>query len=113
MSGVCYLRAGITSCVCVTIAASLPSPRVIFVCHTIVVRPLCTAVHSARAVSPSGIVAKKKDAERGVVVDEDAAIAIEHAAARRDDGNGANAIAFRHDTVFIGVDDLEFPEAEK
>lgn len=30
---------GSTNCVCVTIAASRPSPRVIFVCHTIVVRP--------------------------------------------------------------------------
>src|SRR5207248_33186 len=42
----------ITSCVCVTMAASLPSPRVILVCHTMVVRPRCSGVHSANAVSP-------------------------------------------------------------
>ena len=34
-------------CVCVTIAASLPSPRVILVCQTMVVRPRCSGVHSA------------------------------------------------------------------
>ncbi len=64
-------------------------------------------------VDESGIVAKKKDAERRIVVDEDAAIAIEHAAARSDDGNGANAITFGHLAVLIGVDDLKFPETEE
>jgi hypothetical protein len=64
-------------------------------------------------VDKSGIVAEKKDAEGRIVVDQDAAIAIEHAAARSDDGNGANAIALGHLTVLIGIDDLEFPEAEE
>ena len=64
-------------------------------------------------VYESGIVAKKKDTERRIVIDENAAIAIEHAATGSDDGNGANAIALSHLAVFIGVDDLEFPEAEK
>src|SRR5215470_16075645 len=36
------------------------------------------------------VVAEQKDAERGAIVDEDAAIAIEHAAARSNDKNGAN-----------------------
>ena len=48
-----------TSCVCVTMAASLPSPRMIRVCQTMVVRPRCSGVHSARKVSPSGTAAKK------------------------------------------------------
>ncbi len=45
----------IINCVCVTIAASLPSPRVMRVCHTVVVRPRCSGVHSAFATSPTGI----------------------------------------------------------
>ncbi len=36
-----------TSCVCVTSAHSLPSPRVMRVCQTMVVRPRCSGVHSA------------------------------------------------------------------
>ncbi len=64
-------------------------------------------------VDQSGIIAEKKDTERRIVVDENAAIAIEHAATRSDDGNGANAIALGHLTVLIGVDDLEFPEAKQ
>src|SRR3954464_3429924 len=49
----------IINCVCVTIAASLPSPRVILVCQTVVVRPRCSGVHSALATSPSGMPAQK------------------------------------------------------
>ena len=64
-------------------------------------------------VDQSGIVAEKKDAERRIVVDENAAIAIEHAAAWSDDGDGTNAIALGHLPVLIGVNDLEFPEAEQ
>ena len=41
------------------IAASLPSPRVMLVCITMVVRPICSGVVTARAVSPLGIGAKK------------------------------------------------------
>ena len=48
-----------TICVCVTSAQSLPSLRVIRVCQTMVVRPRCSGVHSARAVSPTGMAAKK------------------------------------------------------
>src|SRR5262249_24771591 len=51
--------AGNTSGVCVTTAARRASPRVIFVCHTIVVRPLWSGVHSALATSPAGMAAKK------------------------------------------------------
>ena len=47
------------SWVWVTIAASLPSLRMMRVCHTIVVRPRCSGVHSARMVSPAGTAAKK------------------------------------------------------
>ena len=45
--------------VCVTMAASLPSPRVMRVCQTMVVRPRCSGVHSARAVSPTEMPRKK------------------------------------------------------
>jgi len=61
----------------------------------------------------SGIVAKEKDAKGRAIVDEDAAIAIEHAAARGDDGDGTDAIAFGHLAVLIGVNNLQFPEAEQ
>src|ERR1051325_4175559 len=40
-------------------AASLPSARVIRVCHTMVVRPLCSGVVSVVMVSPIGQAAKK------------------------------------------------------
>jgi len=61
----------------------------------------------------SGIVAKEEDAKGRAIVDEDAAIAIEHAAARGDDGDGTDAIAFGHLAVLIGINDLQFPEAEQ
>jgi hypothetical protein len=41
-----------------------------------------------------GIVAQEKHAEAGTIVNKDAAIAIEHAATRRDDGNGADAVCW-------------------
>ena len=40
-------------------AASLPSLRVMLVCSTMVVRPLCSGTQTARAVSPLGTAAKK------------------------------------------------------
>jgi len=43
----------------ITKAHNLPSPRVMRVCHTMVERPRCSGVHSARAVSPTGMAAKK------------------------------------------------------
>jgi len=60
----------------------------------------------------SGIVAKEKDAKGRAIVDEDAAIAIEHAAARGDDGmNGTRlrSAIWRTDRV----NNLQFPEAEQ
>src|SRR5271163_4186945 len=45
--------------VCVTMAQSLPFGRKMRVCHTIVVRPICTGEHSARAVSPARRAATK------------------------------------------------------
>ena len=47
------------SWVCVTMAASLPSPRVMRVSSTMVVRPRCSGMQTARAVSPFGTAAKK------------------------------------------------------
>src|SRR5215467_1708889 len=51
--------AGSTIWVWITMAASVPSPRVMSVCSTMVVRPECSGVHTGRAVSPLGIGAKK------------------------------------------------------
>jgi hypothetical protein len=42
-----FFSGGMTIWVWVTSAQSLPSPRVMRVCQTMVVRPLCSGVHSA------------------------------------------------------------------
>src|SRR5262249_59705243 len=47
------------SWVCVTMAASLPSLRVMRVSSTMVVRPRCSGMQTARAGSPFGTPAKK------------------------------------------------------
>ena len=60
-----------------------------------------------------GVVAEQQDGKGWAIVDEDAAITIEHASARGDDGDGANAILFGHLAVFIAIDHLEFPETEE
>ncbi len=60
-----------------------------------------------------GIVAQEKDAEGRAIVHHDAAIAVEHASARSDDRNGANAILFGHLAVLVAVNDLQLPEAKK
>ena len=61
----------------------------------------------------SHVVAQQKDAEGGPVVDQNAAVTIEHAAARGDDGNFADAVALRESGVLVRIDDLEFPEAQQ
>jgi hypothetical protein len=60
-----------------------------------------------------GIVTEEKNAERRAIIDEHAAIAIEHASAGSDDGNGTDAILFGHLAVLVLIDDLEFPEAQE
>jgi hypothetical protein len=59
------------------------------------------------------VVAKQQDAEGRIVVNEDAAVAVEHSSARRDDGDGAHAIALRHDAILVRINDLKFPEAQQ
>ena len=46
-----------------------------------------------------------------MIVDDDAAIAVENAAARRQQGTGANAILLRFFGVVVGVLNLQPPEA--
>ena len=60
-----------------------------------------------------GVIAKKKDGERGTIVHEDAAIAIEHTPARCDDGNGTDAILLGHLAVLVAIDDLQLPKAQQ
>ena len=50
------------SWVCVTTAHSLPSARLIVVCHTMVVRPRCRAIDSPTTVLPSLAAAVAEDA---------------------------------------------------
>src|SRR6266568_2506421 len=59
------------------------------------------------------VVAQQQHAEGGAVVHENAAIAVEHAATRRDDRNFTDAVAFGEGGVLIGVNDLQFPEAQQ
>ena len=59
------------------------------------------------------VIAKEKNAEGWAIVYEHAAIAIEHAAARRNDGNRTDAILFGHLAILITVDDLQLPEAKQ
>jgi hypothetical protein len=47
----------------------------------------------------------------GVVVDEEAAFAVEELTARGEDGDFADAVGFGERTETIGVDDLKAPEA--
>ena len=44
---------GIAICVCVTIATRLPSGLRIVVCHTEVVRPICSGIDTACSTGPS------------------------------------------------------------
>src|SRR5262249_39042424 len=48
-----------------------------------------------------------------IVVDQHAPVAVQHATTRRNDRDRTHAIAFRHHAIFIGIDDLEFPEAQQ
>ena len=59
------------------------------------------------------VLAQQQDAEGGPVVDEHAAVAVQHAAARRDDRNFTDAVALSERVVLVGVDDLEFPETQQ
>ena len=59
------------------------------------------------------VVAQQQDAEGGAIVHEHAAVAVEHPATGSDDGNFADAVALGERGVLIGVDDLEFPEAQQ
>src|SRR5260370_977753 len=61
----------------------------------------------------SWIVAKEEHAERRPVVHQHAAIAVQHAAARRDHGNVTHAIALGHGAVLVGIDDLQLPKADQ
>src|ERR1700730_18023230 len=66
-----------------------------------------------RLADQNGIVSKQQDAERWVVVYQNTAVAIQHAAAGSDDGNRADAIALRPLRVLVGIDDLEFPKTDE
>src|SRR2546429_5512004 len=59
------------------------------------------------------IIAKEEHAEGRPVVHKHTAFPVQHAAARRNDGNVAHAVALGHGAVLVGVDDLELPETEQ
>ena len=59
------------------------------------------------------IVTQQQHAERWIVVHQHVAIAVEHAPARRDDGNRAHAITFGQLRIVGVIQDLQFPETEQ
>ncbi len=59
------------------------------------------------------VFSQQKHAEGRTVVNQHAAIAVEHAAAGRDDRNLAHAIALGHRGILIRIDDLQLPEAKQ
>ena len=56
--------------------------------------------------------ADEEAGDGGIVVDEEAAFAIEEFAARREDGNFADAVGFSEGVVVLPADHLQTPEAE-
>ena len=75
--------------------------------------PRPSAICGSKRFNLLRIVAQQQDAEGRIIVDQDAAFAIEHRAARRDDRNRADAIAFGELRVAVGIDDLQLPEAKQ
>ncbi len=61
----------------------------------------------------SWIIADEEHAEGRPIVHQHTAIAVQHAAARRNHRNVTHAIAFGQGAVLVGVDDLQLPEAEQ
>ena len=59
-----------------------------------------------------GIVAHEKNAERRIAVHQDAALAVEHGTARRDNRDGANLITLGEVDKMSGLNDLKLPEAD-
>ena len=56
------------------------------------------------------VFAKQQDAEGRIAIHEHAAFAIEHRTARRDNRDGAHAIAFGEVGEMSGLDDLQLPK---
>jgi hypothetical protein len=56
------------------------------------------------------LLAEEVAGDGGVVVDEQAAFAVEEASARGEDGDLADSVGLGEDAVAIGADDLEAPE---
>ena len=75
--------------------------------------PRPSAICGKAFLQELGIIAQQQDAEGRIVVDQHAAFAIQHRAARRNDRNRAHAIFFRQIGEMPGINDLQLPEAEQ
>ena len=89
-----WRRAGKTSCVCVTMAASLPSPGVMRVCQTMVVRPRC----KRRAFGPGGVADRNGGKEIGLALDGRGLHALGQVDGR---GGAAEIVGKRHDGAAV------------
>ena len=58
------------------------------------------------------LIAQQQDGERRIVVDDDAAFAVEDFAARREDGDLLDAILLGQGVVVVAARDLQPPQAE-
>ena len=71
-----------------------------------------TSDHGQIGVDVVALLAHEEAGDRGIVVDDEAALAIENLAARSEDGDFADAVGFREGMVVLAADDLETPQAE-
>ncbi len=70
------------------------------------------AVHDLRNALLDGlhVLAEQQNAEGRIAIHEHAAFAIEHRTTRRDNRDGAHAIAFGEVSEMSGLDDLQLPK---
>src|SRR5262249_10819367 len=61
----------------------------------------------------NGIIAQQQNAEGGIIIDENAAIAVQHATARRDYRKVADLVALSPLQVIFGIYDLKLPESHE
>ena len=71
-----------------------------------------SAICGSKLLHLCGIVSQQQDAERRIIVHQDAALAVEHRASGRDNRNRPDAVAFGELRVAVRIEDLQLPETE-
>ena len=68
------------------------------------------AISGRSACEILDLLAQQEAGDRGIVVDDDAAFAVEDLAARREHGNLADAVGLGQHAVVLGAEDLQTPQ---